>query len=214
MNNVLSAWPISSSGAVEPADLVIGMLGKAGVGLHLACEQLLLVSRQRRPILDVLVFRRELRPSRHDAELDLASEGFFSELVPALIELALVLVAPFGRHVVRRMRRTGCEVHVERLVRAQRFLEFHPRHGLVGHVGREVIFRIFRQLDLRRSVVDQRRILVRLTADEAVEVLEPGMCRPTVVRPGRRDLPRRRFVILAIRRGAVPVLPENFGNRS
>jgi len=43
----------------------------------------------------------------NDAELLLTRERLFAQLVPALIELALVFIALFFRHLVRCMRRAG-----------------------------------------------------------------------------------------------------------
>ena len=60
--------------------------------------------------------RRELAVLRDHAQLLLTGEDLFTQRVPALIELALGLVGPLLRHVVWRVRRTGCEVDEERLV--------------------------------------------------------------------------------------------------
>ena len=42
-------------------------------------------------------------PGGHHAQLDLAGQRLFAQLVPALVELALVLGDPLLRHVVRRV---------------------------------------------------------------------------------------------------------------
>ena len=88
-----------------------------------------------------------------------------------------------------------------------------PVDRLVGHVGREVIVRRARLLDARHAVEDRRRPLVRLAADEAVELVEARAGRPAVVRAGDGHFPRRRLVILAEGGGAVAVLAEDLGQR-
>ena len=88
-----------------------------------------------------------------------------------------------------------------------------PRDRLVRHVGREVVVRIVRRLDLDRAVEDQRRPLIGLAADEAVELVESGTRRPAIERSGHAHFPRRRLVILAESGGAVAVLAQDLGQR-
>ena len=83
-----------------------------------------------------------------DAELLLPGQRLLAELVPALVELALVLGDPLLRHVVRSVRGARGEVDEERLVRRERFHGLGPVDRLVGHVGHEVVVRILRRLDL------------------------------------------------------------------
>ena len=63
------------------------------------------------------------------------------------------------------------------------------------------------------SVEDIRRPLVRLAADEPVELVEAGTSRPTVGGTGRAHLPGWRLVVLAKGSGAVAVEPQHFGER-
>ena len=114
---------------------------------------------------------------------------------------------------MRRVRGAGGEVGEERLVRRQRLLGPDPRDRLVGHVGREVIIRIVRRLHLDRAIEDQRRPLVGLAADEAVELVESGARRPAIERSGHAHFPRRGLVILSERGRAVAVLAQNLGQR-
>ena len=109
-------------GLDQPADLVVGVFAEAGEDFHLAGEELLLVGGQLVPVLDGLGLGGELRARGHDAELDLAGQRLLAELVPALVELALVLGDPLLRRVVRRVRGARREVDEERLVRRQRLL--------------------------------------------------------------------------------------------
>ena len=84
-------------------------------------------------------------------------------------------------------------------------LRLHPADRLVGHVDRKVVIRIVRRLYAYGSIKNSRRPLIGLTTDETVELIEAGMRRPTIKRSGNRDLPRRRFVILAKGSGAIAI---------
>ena len=70
------------------------------------------------PVLHVGIVPRQLRVLRDDAQLLLLRERLLAIGVPAVVELALVLVRPFLRHVMRRVAGAGAEVQEERLVRA------------------------------------------------------------------------------------------------
>ena len=136
------------------------------------------------------------------------AEGDLALLVPAVRELALVLVDPFLRHVVRRVRGARREVDEERLVGQQRLLLARPGDELVGQVFGEVVAlgRRLRRLDRRGALIQRRIPLVVLAADEAVEVLEPAAAgRPGGERTRRARLPHRHFVALAELRGRVAI---------
>ena len=96
-------------GLDQPADLRVRILAEAGEDLHLTAKQFLLVSRELVPILDRVRLGCELRPRRHDAQLDLPGQGLFAEFVPPSIELALVLRDPFLRDMMRRMGGPGAK---------------------------------------------------------------------------------------------------------
>ena len=137
---------------------------------------------------------------RDHPELLLAGEGALALRIPAVVELALVLVRPLLRHMVRCVRRTRREVDEERLVRHQRLLLADPAHTVVREILGEVValLRRRRRLDRCRAVVQRRIPLVVLAADESVELLEPATARrPRVERPHRRRLPDRHLVTLA-----------------
>ncbi len=160
--------------------------------------------------------RGELAVRRDDAQLLLPGDGLFAQFVPALVELALVLVGPFLGHMVRRVGRAGREVDEERFIGCQRLLLRHPGHRLVGHVRHEVVAlfgRLFR-LDRRGPLVERGIPLVRLAADKAVEVLEPAAAGgPCVERSDRARLPHRHFVAFAELRGRVTVELQGPGQR-
>ena len=156
------------------------------------------------------------RVGRDHAELLLAREGPLAQRVPAVVELARVLVGPLLRHVVRRVRRARREVREERLVGHQRLLLADPADRLVGHVAHEVVALFGRAvgLDRRRPFVQRRVVLVRLAADEPVEVLEAAAAGgPVVERPHRARLPHRHLVALAELRRRVAVELEGLRER-
>ena len=154
-----------------------------------------------------------LVPGRHHAQRDLTRQRLLAQLVPALVELALVLGDPLLGHVVRRVGGARCEIDEERLVRRQRLLELHPGDGLVGHVGHEVVARVVRRRDPGHTVIDRRSPLVGLAAEETVELVEARARRPAVGRPGDADLPRRGLVVLAEEAGAVAVQAQHLRQR-
>ena len=146
--------------------------------------------------------------ARDDAQFLLPLEGDLALLVPAVGELALVLVDPLLRHVMRRVRGARREVHEERLVGQQRLLLARPVDRLVGQILGQVVAlgRRLRRLDRRRALIQRRVPLVVLAADEAVEVLEAAAAgRPRGERPRRAGLPDRHLVALAELRRRVAV---------
>ena len=175
------------------------MLEEPGVDLHLPGEHRLELVVHVVPGRDLVVAFGELGVLWDHAELLLPGEGLLSDLVPPLIELAPVLSRPFFGHVVGGVGRSGCEVDEERLVRHQRLLLTDPLDGLVRHVLGEVVPVLGTAwgLDRHGVAVDRRVILVGLTPDETVEVLEPGAGGPLTEWAHRAGLPDRDFVTLA-----------------
>ena len=158
----------------------------------------------------------ELRVLGDDAELLLAREDLLAQLVPAFVEATLVLVRPLGRHVVRSVGGSWSEVHEEGLVGHERLLLADPLDRLVGHVLGEVVALLRRLLGLhrRRALVDRGVVLVRLAADEAVEVLEAAAAgRPSVEGPHRARLPDRHLVALAELRRRIAVQQQRLRER-
>ncbi len=201
----------------QPPEVVVGVLEKACVDLHLASKDRLEVVGNLVPGGNLLVPRRQLCLGRHDAELLLAGEDLLAQLVPALIEPALVLVGPLLRNVVWRVGSPRREVDEERLVGHERLLRADPRDRLVGHVLGEVVALLGRLVGLDRSgsFVDRGVVLVRLAADEAVEVLEASAAgRPRVERTERARLPDRNLVALAELRCRIAVHDQRLRERS
>ena len=192
----------------QPADLVVGVLEEAGEHLHHPGVELALVGRQVVPLLHVGIVARQLGVLGDDAQLLLPREHLLAVGVPAVVELALVLVGPFLRHVVRRVVGAGGEVQEEGLVRRDLLGVGDELDGLVGQVDREVIalFRRLRRLDLMVVVDEVGIVLVGVAAEEAVVAVEAAAERPAVVGPGGADLFGGRQVPLADAVGVVAVL--------
>ena len=105
----------------EPADVPVGVLLVAGVDLGLARVELLLdVVVERVPGREGVWPLGQLGVCRDDAELLLAGEGPLAQLVPAVVERALVRVGPLLRDVVRGMGAAGRVEHEPRLGRVLR----------------------------------------------------------------------------------------------
>ena len=118
--------------------------------------------------------------------------------------------------MVRRVGRARREVHEERLVRHQRLLLADPADRLVGEILRQVVALLGGQvgLDGRRAVIQRGRVLVRLAADEPVEVLEAAAdARPCGERTHRAGLPDGDLVALAELRRGVTIELQRLGQR-
>ena len=111
-----------------------------------------------------------------------------------------------------RVRRAGREIGKVRAVGSDGFLLANPRDAFVGKVDRELITLVGALGRVHgRRVADQRRVeLIRLTADEAVEVIEALIRRPVVERTRRARLIVGNVVILSEPRARVAVLLEQF----
>src|SRR5215469_361189 len=188
--------------------MMVGVLQEARIHLHLPPQNGLELLRHLLPRRDFLVARSQFTVRGNNAELLLPREGLFAQLVPAGVELALVLVGPFLRYMVRRMGRAGGKVDEERFVGGKRLLLCDPGGRLVGHIFHEVVALFGRSLvlDRRRAVVEGRVPLVRLATHEAVEILKTTAARrPGVERAHWARLPDRDLVALAELRCGVAV---------
>src|SRR5262249_59927131 len=101
---------------------------------------------------------------------------------------------------MRRVRGAGRVVREEGSRRRQRLLLPYPRDGVIGQIliQRVALFGCPPRLDPGRSLEQIRVVLVRLPADEAVEILEAAATRrPMIERPDSAAFPHRDFVTLA-----------------
>ncbi len=169
------------------------------------------VGRERLPLGHVRVVARQLRVGGQDPQLLLPGEHVLAIGVPAVVELAGVLVRPLLGHMVRGVRGPEAQVQVERLVRVDLPQVGDELDRPVDQVLREVVALLGRPGRLDRVVVvDELRVpLARVAAQEAVEALEAAPQRPAVVRAGRRLVDARGEVPLADHVRAVAVLKEH-----
>ena len=123
----------------HPTDVVVGVLGVPRVDLHLARVELLELVRHRVPRGERRVARGELCVGRDHSQPLLASERLLPKLVPALVELPLVLVGPGLRDVVWRVAAAGRVVDEERLRGILRTNAVEPLDRLIGHRVGEVV---------------------------------------------------------------------------
>ena len=200
----------------QAADVVVGVLQEPGKDLHHAGVELLLLGRERVPLGHVGVVAGEFGVRRDDAQLFLAGKGLLAIGLPAIVELALVLVGPFLAHVMRRVHGPGAEVHEEGLVGRHLFGVGDEADGLVHQVLGDVIALLRRLGRLHLVVVvDQFRVvLVGLAAEKAVVALKAAAQRPAVVGAGRRDLVGRGQVPLADGVGVVAVLQQDLRQKA
>jgi hypothetical protein len=145
----------------------------------------------------------------------LPREGLLAQLVPALVEPALVLGDPVRGNVVRRVRGAGREVDEERLLGRDRLLLADVADRLVGQVLHQVVALLGGavRLDRRRAVVQLGIELVVLAADEAEEVLEARARGPVVERSDRGRLEDGHLMTLAELRGRVAVELQDLRER-
>ncbi len=142
----------------------------------------------------------ELRILRNPAHGFSAGEGALAIFVPAIVELAFVLVGPLFKNLVRTVCGPGCPVHKERLIRLVGILFAKPLDGILRDVLGEVVALGLLFGDLG-SVARQGRFVLRsLASKESVEILEPITGRPIIKRPLRGDLVFGSVVPLAPRR--------------
>ncbi len=193
------------------ADLGVGVLDEAGEHLHQAALERLFRIRDAVPGGHGVGTRRERRLGRDPALGLLAREHPFAIGVPAVVELALVLVGPVLEHMMRAMGGAGGPVHEERLVRREGPVLAQPGQGLVRQVLGEVIGLARGRLD-RSCVLEQPRLVLRgLAGQEAVEIVEAIAGGPALERAHGRGLGGRGVVPLAEGRGLVAVVLEHLG---
>ena len=113
-----------------------------------------------------------------------------------------------------RVGGAGGEIGEDRPVRGDRFLLADPADAVVGQVARQLVALFGRlvRFDRRRAAVERREELVRLAADEPVEIVEPHVGRPAVERAGGGGLVVGDVVVLAEPGRGVAVLVQDLGD--
>src|SRR5205823_7476534 len=111
---------------------------------------------------------------------------------------------------MRRMERARSEIEVEGSVRCECMLRLHPTDCLVRHVGSEVVIRVVGRFHANGAVKNCRRPLVGFATNEAIELVEAGVSRPSVIGARNGYLPRRSLMILSESGGAVSVQAKHF----
>ena len=200
----------------HPPEVVIGLLDEPGVHLHLAGVHPLGVAGQRIPRGHVGVAFGQLRVFFDDAERPLAFEHDTPVLVPAAVEAASVLVAPFGLDLVGRVAGAGRVVEEERLVRCVDVGVLDELDRPVGEVDVEVVALVGRRRRADRMVVigEVGKPLVGRAGHEPVEALEATSEWPPVEWPRRRRLGGRREVPLADGERVVAVFQQHLGQEA
>ena len=157
--------------------------------------------------------RRELCVGRDPAFVLGVHKGPLAVGVPAVVELARVLVRPFLCDLVRTVDCAGCPIHIEGFVRLNRVLSLQPADCVISEIFGEVIALLRRpgRQDAGRVAHQVRLVLRGFAAKETVEVLEPQPRRPVLERPGDCRLVRGRVVPLAERGRGVAVIFEHLG---
>ena len=196
----------------QATDVPVGVLGIAGEDLHLAGVQLLLRGAERVPGGEEVGALGQFGIGRNDAELLLSLERLLAIDVPAVVELALVLVGPFLVHVVRRVAAPGRVVQEPGLVGVLGTNGVQPLDRFVGDVVGEVVeLAVLALRHTRRRVVlgDDRVVLTGGAGQEAPPVIEAPAERPVVERSGGAHLAAGRHVPLAESAGDVSVLAQD-----
>ena len=185
----------------DASDFAVVVSGKRGENFHLLDEELLLLGCQIIPVFEDIRWPR-LQPGilRDHAELLLVFKNLLAKLVPAHVKDVHVvdLLYPFlgrmmwsvcsSRRVFQEKRFVGY-----RLVNAIQVID-----GIVGHSGDQIPFRLTLEWINLCGVAEKIRLpLVRITTDEAIEILEAHAGRPLIERTNLAGSEGRRVVILA-----------------
>src|SRR5262245_31250636 len=154
----------------------------AGIHLHLVRIQGLYFRRDTVPGWESRITRGEFGVCRNHAELLLSRECFFAQLVPALIELALVLIAPFLWYLVWRMSCPGREVEKERFVWRLRFLITNPVNRVFHHRVIQIKVLVLRHADDAVIFCKDRVELAAFSSEKSPEIIKAKALRQSVER--------------------------------
>ena len=163
--------------AHQPADLLVRVVHERRERLLQPCGEALLVLRQLRPELHARIVRRQPRPRRDDAQLELPLVGLLSHDIPALVEAPAILLPMRRRRLMRLVHRPQRQVQKERLVAPIRHLVAHELDPVIHQILSDVIplFGRPRRLDVVVVIRQLGVELVRRPAQEAVVAIEPAL---------------------------------------
>src|SRR6266403_2174098 len=193
---------------------MVGVFLETGIDFHLTRIHFFYFRRYAVPRWECRVTRSKFGTGRNNAELLLSCERFLAQLVPALIELALVFVAPFLRYLVWRMTCTRREIQKERFIRCLRLLIANPRNRVVDHGVVEIKILFLRHANNVVILRKKRIELAGFAAEKSPEIIETERVRPSIKRARRPLLRIRCKMPLADRRSVVTVGPKNLPDGS
>ena len=195
----------------QAANLKVRVGQIARIHFHEARIELLLFRRQLVPGLDVRIAIRKDRIGGNHAKFLLALKDLFAISIPALVELALVLIAPVFVYLVRSMSGARRVIEEERLVRRGLLLAVDIEDRLVGDLIAQVAAI---GTDVRLILHQVRLVLVGLRAKKSEEVIEAFSGRPVIKWACVGGIFVRRHAIFAHRKSVVAVVAQNLGDGS
>ena len=196
----------------DPPGLHVGVLAVSGAHLHQPALERPLALGDALPRRHQLVPRGELRVGGDPAFLLGPLAHPLPVGVPAVVELAPVLVDVLLRRMVGAVNGAAGPVHEERLVGGQRLVLVQPPDSVIGQILVQVVTLAggLRRQHERRVPNQIRLELRRLTRQKPVEVLEPRIRRPVLERAGRARLDGRCVVPLAPGTCGVAIILKHF----
>src|SRR5436190_4035911 len=188
---------------------MVGVFLVTGIDFHLTRIHFFYFRRYAVPGWEHRITRSKLGSRRNNAELLLPCERLLAQLVPALIEFALVFVAPFIRHLVWCMSCTSREIEKERFIRCLRFLVANPSDRVIDHGVVEIKILLFRHADNLVVFSKERIELTVFSAEKSPEIIEAERVRPSIERARRPLLRIRCKMPLADGRSVITVGLKN-----
>ena len=174
----------------EAAEALVDGVDHAGVGLHVAGEEALVVGSQVLPGRDVMaglgVPRRQLHPVGHQPEGPHPLEALGAHDVPARVVAAPVASHVLGTAVERRVHRAVGQVQEERAGGIGRLRGADHLQRPLGDVVGEVVV-LVEGVHVHLVVVlhePVRLVQVREPVEDPVEAVEAALARPGVTRSG------------------------------
>ncbi len=187
------------------------MLGEARRNFHQSPLEWFLILWNAVPRRHRRIARRELGFLRNPSLLFRPREHALTIFVPAVVELAFVLVGPLLHDVVRSMDGAARPVHVEGLVGLEGFMPAQPPDRIVGKIFAQVIALLARagRSDVGGVTNQVGLVLRRFAAEKTIEVIEAVASRPAIEGARRGCLFGRRVVPFAPRACGIAVVPKH-----